>query len=129
MRRSFLLLMLASLCAAMQKKGKRPKPLDVRILEASCYRTEDIATIDGKLVVESERSLNQLQLLIDFIDSDQKVLSTRRGLVTEELLETGDESEFHMQVAATPRSVYFLIRAESGQRELRVENQGPFEIT
>ncbi len=113
----------------MQKKGKRSRASDVRIIEASCYRTEDIATIDGKLAVEAERSLNKLQLLIDFIDSDQKVLSTRRGLVTEEMLETGDESEFHMQVAATPRSVYFAIRAESGERELRVQNQGPFEIT
>ena len=129
MRRYFLLQMLASLCAAMQKKGKSPKPPDVRVVEVSCVRIENEVSVDGKLVVESVRSINKLQLMIDFINSDRQVLTTRRGEVTEEKLETGDESEFHMRVATPPRSIYFAIRAEDGDgRDLRVENEGPFEI-
>ncbi|MFN7936291.1 MAG: hypothetical protein U0R19_23375 [Bryobacteraceae bacterium] len=129
MRRYFLSLMLASLCAAMQKKGKPSKATDLRILDATCFRTEGIASVDGKLIVESARPVQKLQLLIDFLNSDRQLLSTKRGEVTEERLETGEESEFHMQVPTPPRAVYFAIRAEDGSgRDLRVENEGPFEI-
>lgn len=130
MRRSFLLQLLAPLlCASMQKKGKQPKPPDVRILSASCYRVEGEVAIDGKLLVESARPLRKLQLLIDFINSDRQVLTTKRGEVSEASLEAGDESEFQMRVTTPPGAIYFTIRAEDSHRQdLRVENDGPFEI-
>ncbi len=113
----------------MQKKGKQSKPTDLRILDATCFRTEGIASVDGKLIVESTRPVQKLQLILDFLNSDRQLLSTKRGEVTEEKLETGEESEFHMQVPTPPRAVYFSIRAEDGGgRDLRVENDGPFEI-
>lgn len=113
----------------MQKKGKPSKATDLRVLDATCFRTEGIASVDGKILVESARPVQKLQLLIDFLNSDRQLLSTKRGEVTEERLETGEESEFHMQVPTPPRAVYFAIRAEDGSgRDLRVENEGPFEI-
>lgn len=113
----------------MQKKGKPSRTTDLRILEATCFRTEGVASVDGKLIVESARPVQKLQLLIDFLNSDRQLLSTKRGEVTEERLETGEESEFHMQVSTPPRAVYIAIRAEDGYgRDLRVENEGPFEI-
>ncbi|MBL8174142.1 MAG: hypothetical protein JNK48_05695 [Bryobacterales bacterium] len=129
MRRQFLLQMLASLCAAAQKKGKQSKAGDVRILEASCVRIEGEVSVDGKLVVESRRAVPRLHLFLDFINADRQVLTTKRGMVTEETLEAGDESEFHMRVTTPPGSVTFAIRAEDGEgRDLRVENPGPFDI-
>lgn len=126
MRRYFLFQMLASLCFAMQKKGKPP---DVRVVQASCVRLEVDVAVDGKLVVESARTLQMLQLVIDFLDSDRQLLTSKRGVVSEDPLERGDEPEFHLRVAGPARAVYFRIRAEETEgRDLRVENEGPFAI-
>lgn len=130
MRRYFLMQLLAPLlCASMQKKGKQPKPADVRILAVSGYRVEGEVSIDGKLLVESSRPLRKLRLLIDFINTDRQVVTTKRGEVSEGELEAGDESEFQLRVTTPPGAISFTIRAEDAHKQdLRVESEGPYDI-
>lgn len=129
MRRLFILQMLGSLCSAMQKKGKSPKPPEVVILEVKCQRSVGDVLVDGRVRVQGERPFNKLQLLIDFLGSDKQLMTTKTGEVSGEILDPGEELEFHMRVAEPTGVVYFSLRAEDGNgRDLRVDKAGPYTI-
>jgi hypothetical protein len=120
---------IAPLCVGLQKKAKTPKPPEIAVLAVTITRIEDDVSVDGKLRVQCEKPVKALHLFIDFLNSDKKLLSTKRGEVTDTILETGDEPEFKMRVVAPTRAVYYTLRAEDGDgRDLRVENEGPFAI-
>lgn len=122
-------LLIASLCFALQKKGKTPKPPEITILEITCRRENGDVTVDGKLKADGERSLKEVHLIVDFLGTGKQLLESKRGPVDTELLQPGDESEFHLRVADPIRAVRFTLRAEEGDgRDLRIENIGPFPI-
>lgn len=129
MRRVLALLMLASLCFAWQKKGKSPKLPELAVLEITCHRADGDVHVDGRLKVQTTKPVQKLQLLVDFLGSDKQLLQTKRGPVDSELLEPGEETEFHLRVSDPVRAVMYTIRAEDGEgRDLRVEKAGPFPI-
>jgi len=122
-------LLLASLCVAFQKKGKTPKPPEILILEITCHRDNGDVTVDGKLKADGERTLKDVQLIVDFHGTGKQLLESKRGPVDSERLDPGDETEFHLRVADPIRAVGFTLRAEEGDgRDLRIENSGPFPI-
>jgi len=123
------MLMLASLCFAWQKKGKSPKLAEVAVVEINCHRADGDVHVDGKLKAQTNKPIQKLQLLVDFLGSDKQLLETKRGPVDTELLEPGEETEFHLRVSDPVRAVLYTIRAEDGDgRDLRVEKAGPFPI-
>lgn len=126
MRRLLLILLIASLCAAWQRKGK---PADIAVIEVKCIRAQGDVALDGRLKNMMPKSITKLNLLIDFLGTDRQVLTTKRGPLDAEQLEAGEEAEFRMRVADPIRAVSFTLRAEDGDgRELRVERAGPFPI-
>ncbi|MBI4902087.1 MAG: hypothetical protein HY820_00525 [Acidobacteria bacterium] len=117
---------LAPLCVAMQKKGKPP---EVVILEIICRRSGVDVVVDGRLKIGPERPVKKLQLLIDFLGADHQLLQTKRGEVNDDVLQKGEEAEFHMRVTDPIRAVEYSIRAEEGDgRELRVDRTGRYPI-
>lgn len=129
LRSLIALLILASLCAFAQKKGKSPKPPEVVVMEVTCRRADGDVSVDGRVKILAEKPVKRLNLLVDFLGTDKQLLQTKRGEVDGDLLTAGDESEFHLRVSDPVRAVLYSIRAEDGDgRELRVEKAGPFQI-
>lgn len=129
MERRYALLLLASLCAAAPRKGKpKGKGAEVSVLQIVCRRAGGDVSVDGRLKA-GEKSIKKLSLFVDFLGTDKQLLQTKRGEVDEEMLQPGDEAEFHMRVVDPVRAVLYSIRAEDGDgRDLRLDKAGPFPI-
>ncbi|HUQ94512.1 MAG TPA: hypothetical protein VM120_22710 [Bryobacteraceae bacterium] len=129
MGRCLVLLMLASLCFGLQKKGKPPKPPEITMIEVTCHRVAGDVMLDGRLKVSGDKPINKLQLLIDFLGTDGQLLQTKRGEVDSGTLDPNEETEFRMRVSDPIRAVKYALRLEDGNaKELRVDNAGPFPI-
>lgn len=127
MERRFAVVLLASLCAAAPRKGKG-KAAEVAVLQIVCRRASGDVAVDGRLKA-GEKPIKKLSLFVDFLGTDKQLLQTKRGEVDEEILQPGDEAEFHMRVADPVRAVLYTIRAEDGDgRDLRLDKIGPFPI-
>lgn len=130
-RRTFSLLWFASAAGAYgQKKAKDSKPPEVQLMEASAHRSEGSITVDARVKNCGEKPIKSLQIIIDFVASDHKqVITTKRGGVDAELLEPGEEAEFHGQLENAPRATEFQLNFEDGGgKYLRAEKTGPFPI-
>lgn len=109
------------------QKGK--KPPDVQVIEAKARRTEDKIALDGKIRVTGEKPLKGLVLAFDFLSSSGEVLTTQKEEVSDEVLNRGDEPAFHAETMNPPGAIKFRIRFfDTGERELREANAGPFTI-
>ncbi len=113
-----------------QKKGKDGKPPEVELLEATAHRQEGIVSIVARVKNCGPKPIKTLQIIFDFIAPDHKqVITTKRGSIDAEVLEPGEEAEFHAQMEDPPRATEFQIRFEDGgAKYLRAENTGPFPI-
>jgi hypothetical protein len=131
MSRRLPLLLLLTLSApfAAEKKPPQPKPPEIEVVEASARREDRRVALDGRLRNSGERPVEKLLILIDFLDADKRVISRQSGSADNDLLEPGDEAEFHRQTNNPARAVYFVISFEDGRgREIRAVNPGPFPI-
>jgi hypothetical protein len=116
------LLLLAGTLALAQKMH------DVDVLEAKARRVQEgRLSIDGRVRVG--KALKGLTLTFDFLTADGELLSSQKAAVEDDVLKRGDESGFHAETSNPPASVTFKIRAyDSSNRQLRVDNDGPFVI-
>ena len=122
-------LMLASLSFPQDKKRKPPKPPDVLILQIAARRDNGIISIDGRLRNPSEKPIQGMILLIDFFSSDKVLLTTKKGPVESELVESNGESDFRLEVSDQGRAITIRVNAEDANgRDLRVEKGGPYVI-
>lgn len=130
MERRFALVLLASLCAAAPKKSKpKGKGVDVAVLQITCRRGGGDVSVDGRLKVSGEKTFKKVNLFVDFLGTDKQLLQTKRGAVDEEVLQPGDETEFHLRVSDPVRAVLYSLRVEDGDgREVRIDKSGPFPI-
>lgn len=120
---------LAILLCAADKKGKQPKGPEIELIEVTCHRSEDRMLLDGRIRNTAERPLNKVQMIFRFMAPGRQVIATKNGPVEDEVIDPGDEAEFHMQVPAPARAVEFDVNAEDGSgRELRFDRTGPFPI-
>jgi hypothetical protein len=111
------------------QKRKQNKPPDVEVVKASCYRSEGDVALDGSVRNPSEKAHAGVVLFFDFIAPGNLVIATKKIALDKEILEPGEEVEFHVRVADPVRAVEFRINAEDGQRrELRVTKNGPFPV-
>ena len=105
------------------------KPPDVQVLEAKCHRTEDKVTLDGKVRVTGERPLKGLVLEFAFLSASGDVLTTEKSEVSDDVMHKNDESAFHCEANNPPGSIRYKIKVyDTGERELRIGNDGPFII-
>lgn len=115
------------MAADQGSKGK--KPPDVQILEAKAHRVEDKVKVDGKVKVTGEKPLHGLVLAFDFLDHDNAILTSEKDEISDEILKSGESPGFHSETYNPPGSIKFKIRAfDSGDKELRIANPGPFII-
>lgn len=130
MRGLALVLWIAVICAvAADRPQKGKKPPDVQILEAKARRVEDKVSVDGKVKAAGEKPIHGLVLAFDFLDHDNAVLTTEKDEISDDAVNPGDSPAFHAETFNPPGSIKFKIRAfDSGDKELRIANPGPFII-
>lgn len=122
------LLLFASLLFAAQQQRKRLPP-EVEILHLTAYRSEGRIDLDGRVKVAGETDLQGLVLLVHLMTSDDKVILSGHGEVSEELLEVGQEHSFHFKVLDQARAVRLRIDARDGRnRHVAVSEPGPYPI-
>jgi hypothetical protein len=124
-----VLFALAILLCADDKKRKSAKGPEVALLEATCQRSGGRVLLDGRIRNTSGRPLQRIVLTFRFMAPGRQVIASKNGPLDEQLLEPGDEAEFHMQVPSPARAVSFDVNVEDGSgRELRLDRNGPFPI-
>jgi len=125
----FILLALASLLCAAEKKPKPAKAPDVQVMEIRCQRTESRVTVDGRVRIGGTKSLDRFTLFFDFLATDSAVITTRRHDYPDEVFAPGQDVDFNLYLPDPVRAVHVRVRAEHRDgRELRVVNAGPFPI-
>jgi len=129
MRRAVILLAVVVLSIAGADRNKKKKPPDLTVVESSARRGNGKIAFDGKVRNTGERTIHGLILLFDFLSSDKETLTTLKGPVEEQVLDSGQESSFHLESDEPPRAVRYQLNAvDQGGRDLRVANAGPFAI-
>lgn len=126
-----LALVLASLAvsAPPDPPQKPKKAADVQVMETRARREEGKISVDGKVKVTGEKPLRGLVIVFDFRSPEKEVVTTQTTTVDEDTLETGREGSYHVEMADAARAVTYTVRAFDGhEKELRVENIGPFSI-
>jgi hypothetical protein len=120
-------LVLVSLGASAPQKPK--KASDVQVMETKARREEGKITLDGRVKVTSEKPLHGLVVVFDFRSPEKEVVTTQKTTVDEDTLDTGHEGSYHVEMADAARAVTYTVRAfDIHDKELRVENIGPFSI-
>jgi hypothetical protein len=124
-----VLLALASLLCAADRKRKPAKGPDVRIVEVTAHRSEGTVSIDGRVRNCGLKPLQRLTLIFSLRAPGRKVVTTQRGVIDDEILEPGSEAEFHWAMRDHARAVEFDVDAVDGSgRELIVEKPGPYPV-
>jgi hypothetical protein len=127
MRVPAIALALVTVLALAQPKPK--KAADVRVLETTAHREENRITLDGKVRVTSDKPLRGLVIVFDFRSPEREVITTQKTTVDEDTLENGREGTYHVEMADAARAVTYMVRAfDIHEKELRIENVGPFPI-
>lgn len=119
---------IALLVVALLATGA-PKPADVKILETKAVREPARITVDGKVRVTAEKPLRGVVIVFDFRSPEKEVVTTQKAVITEETVDAGFEGVYHSEMADAARAVKYTIRAfDMHEKELRVENTGPFPV-
>jgi hypothetical protein len=128
MRILVLALALLSL-SALGVSQKQKKPADVTIVEAKAHRGDGKIMVDGRVRVTAQKQLHGLVIVFDLLSPENGVMASERAVIEEDFVEPGAEPSYHAETSDPVRSVRYRIRAfDGGERELRVENSGPFPI-
>lgn len=125
-----LLLALGTLSTAADKKRNQPpKPAEIEIVEITARRGEGRVSLDGRVKNSGERPAPGVVLFFDFMAPGRQVITTKRGNLEIEVLEPGEEAEFHVYAPEPPRAVEIRVQAQdSGERDLKILKPGPYPI-
>lgn len=112
-----------------EKKQKLKGP-EITISDASVKVEDNRVNIDGKLKNTGDKAVEGLRIYYEVLDSDGNVLTRQMGPAEDEgVLEPGQGSEFHAQIAWHARSISLRFSFEDGAgRDLRSQKTGPFPI-
>jgi hypothetical protein len=123
------LLLLACLAPAAFQQRKRQSQNQIEVMQAKAERQERRIMLDGRVKNTGQRVLYRLVLVFDLIDSEQEVITRRKGPIEEDVLEPGEEVSFQFYVPDQARAVQFRMGAESERTVgLEVIKPGPFLI-
>jgi hypothetical protein len=108
---------------------KAKKPADATIVQAEARRAPERIEVDARVRATGEKPLHGLVLLFDLLSPEGGVVATVNLTVDDETLTAGDERSCRAEASEHVRAVKFRIRAfDTNQRELRLDNTGPFPI-
>lgn len=125
---SALVPLLVMAAGGAQHKAAKPPQLEVVELVAK-RTTEGTVEIDGRIRNCGEKSLQNLVLRFKVLAPGQEVLTTQNGTVSPEVLDPGEEAEFHWRMREPARAVTVLVAAVSrGENDLTVAKPGPYTI-
>lgn len=129
LRRALLALIVPMLVRPADRKPK-PKPPAVEVLAAAAKRTtEGTIEVDGRVRNCGEKPIQRLVLLFSILAPGDEVVTRQRGRVEQDLVEPGEEVEFHWQMREPARAVRFRVGATDREgMELRVLKDGPYPI-
>ncbi len=124
-----VLLVLACIGSAAPQERKEQKQFQIEVVEVKAARVENRIALDGKIKNTGQRDVHRLILVFNMLDSERRVLSSRRGPIEEDVLEPGQEAVFHFDIPNQARAVYLRMEAEyAGGTTLDVAKAGPFPI-
>ena len=127
MRLFLLAAVVLSLCASAP--GQRKKPADVEVVETRAHRVDDKITLDGRVRFTSPRPARGLLIVFDFLSAEHAVVTTQKTQVADDVVRAGQEASYQTVLVDPVRAVFYQVRAsDSGERELRVANPGPYPI-
>jgi hypothetical protein len=116
-----VVLVAGTLTSAPAQKKKAPKPPEVEVTEAMAQRQEGRVSLDVRLRNCGEKPIRKLVLLFDFLDAGNKVVTTKKGGIDQDILAPGEDVEFHGQVEDNSRAVAIRARFEDAdERDLRL---------
>jgi len=112
------------------KKGKGSQAPQAEVVELTVQRTtEGTVEIDGRVRNCGTKALRRLVLRFKVLAPEGIVVTTQTGDISPEVLEPGEEAEFHWRMKDPARGV--ALRVEAGtpnDPELTVSNPGPYPI-
>lgn len=118
--------LILSLSAPAKKPPKQP---DIQVIEIAARRAEGNITLDGRVRNTGLKPIQGLTLIFDFLAPGKLVITTQKTTIEDEILEPGKEAAFHAIMVDAVRAVKCQMSAiDEGERDLRVENSGPFPI-
>ena len=124
-RRSALLFLFAAASLPAQKQ----KGPEVELLEASAKVDDGRVIVDCRVKNVSDKPIRKLTLILEVLDTANRVLTKQQGSIEPPVLEPGDDSLFQAQLAYHARTHAWRVTFEdAGGRELRAEQTGPFPI-
>jgi hypothetical protein len=130
-RRAVLSLVPALAFAAGGKKPEKRKSGKVGLLELTVHRLTDEKRIevDGRLRNVGDKPLDGLMLVLHFLGPDADPVTQLRGKIDSEVLDAGEETEFHWQLGDHPRAVEVQVTGADGQGfEVAVDRPGPYAV-
>lgn len=127
MRGVLAALVLLSIC--LWGADKKKKPPEVQVIETSARRVEGTIALDGRVRNASDKPIQRLILIFDFLAPGNAVVSTQKYLVEDDVLEPGKATSFSVKVSDQVRAVRFRFNAaDEAGHDFRVANAGPFII-
>jgi predicted NBD/HSP70 family sugar kinase len=127
--RFFLLAaVILSLCAPATGQRKK-KPADVEVMETRARRDQGKITLDGRVRFTGERPARGLVIVFDFLSPEHKVVTSQKTQVADDVVRAGQEASYQTVLVDPVRAVSYQVRAsDTGERDLRVANPGPYPI-
>lgn len=123
------ILALASLWFSQERKGKPPRPPDVRVIEIKALREPAHITVDGRLTIGPEKPLRGLVVFFEFLAPGGAMISRQQTQVSDEELAPDQETSFHVQTVHVPRAVQVRLEAQDGRGQpIRLDKPGPYTI-
>jgi len=127
--RRFLCLLLLTICVLPGQKKKDNKPPEVELVECNVKRQEYLIVLDGRVKNVGEKPVKRLVIQFSFLTSEKDTLTTKLGSIESEVLDPGEEAEFHFQLETPAKATHYLVNFEDGAgKYLRPSKNGPFAI-
>ncbi|MGO9097745.1 MAG: hypothetical protein ACLQGV_21285 [Bryobacteraceae bacterium] len=112
------------------KKSKDSQAPRLEVLEFAVKRTVDrTIEIDGRIRNCGQNAIHKLVLRFKILSPDDEIVATQLGAITPDVLEAGDEAEFHWQMRDPARAVALRIEAvDHNENVLGLDKPGPYTI-
>jgi hypothetical protein len=125
----FALLPMLALGAGGKKSQDSQAPR-VEVVEFAVKRTLDrTIEIDGRIRNCGQNAIHKLVLRFKILSPDDDIVATQLGTIAPDVLQAGDEAEFHWQMRDPARAVALRIEAVARyENVIGVDKPGPYTI-
>jgi hypothetical protein len=119
--------LLAAVVLSLYASAK--KPAEVEVVETRAHRVDDRITLDGRVRFTGEKPSHGLVMVFDFLSAERAVVTTQKTQVADDVVRAGREASYQTVLMDPVRAVTYRVRAfDTGERDLRVANPGPYPI-